>query len=228
MCRYGQVMAYPFVLALVKAAERRGTQLRHGEVVGLQSDGGCVTGVQLRRGDIIATETVVLAMGPWSHRAAAWLGWKIPVNPVRGQLLELRVPDPQLQASISYGGMYLVHKADGTTLAGTTYEPDSGFANHPTAAGLEAIMYAALQLAPSLEEAQVANHISGLRPASKDALPLIGPVPGWQGVYVVTGHDRKGMELSLISTRIVADLIVKGHSSISIKMFDPGRFGPTE
>jgi glycine oxidase len=86
-------------------------------------------------------------------------------------------------------------------------------------------MNAALQLAPSLEEAQVANHISGLRPASKDGLPLIGPVPGWQGVYIVTGHDRKGMGLSLISTRIVADLIVKGHSPVLIDVFDPGRFG---
>jgi glycine/D-amino acid oxidase-like deaminating enzyme len=121
--------------------------------------------------------------------------------------------------------MYLVPKADGTTLAGTTYETDSGFANHTTAAGLDLIMNAALQLAPSLEEAQVANHISGLRPASKDGLPLIGPVPGWQGVYIVTGHDREGMGLSLISTRIVADLIVKGHSPVLIDVFDPGRFG---
>ena len=63
------------------------------------------------------------------------MGLHIPIYPVRGQLLELRVPDPQLNASISYAGMYLVRKADGTTLAGTTEEHDSGFANHPTAAG---------------------------------------------------------------------------------------------
>jgi len=228
VCQDAQVMAYRFVLALVNAAERQGADLRHGEAVGLKSHRGRVTGVQLGRGDIIATEMVVLAMGPWSQRAAAWLDLKIPVYPVRGEILELEVPAPQLKTSLSHNGMYLVPKAYGTTLAGTTYETDSGFANHATAAGLEVIMNAALQMAPSLEEAQVANHISGLRPASKDALPLIGPVPGWQGVYMVTGHDRKGMGLSLISTRIVADLIVKGHSSISIKMFDPGRFGPTE
>jgi glycine oxidase len=223
-----QVMAYRFVLALVEAAERQGAELRHGEVVGLQSDGGRVTGVQLREGEIITTETVVLAMGPWSQRAAAWVCQKIPVYPVRGQLLELLVPDPQFQAALSYSDMYLLHKADGITLAGTTYEPGSGFASHPTAVGLEAIMNAALQMAPSLEDAQVADHISGLRPASEDSLPLIGPIPGWQGVYMVSGHDRKGMGLSLISTRIIADLIVKGHSSVPIEIFDPARFGSME
>jgi glycine/D-amino acid oxidase-like deaminating enzyme len=45
---------------------------------------------------------------------------------------------------------------------------------------------------------------------------------------MVTGHGGMGMGLSLISTRIVADLIVKGFSPISIEIFDPGRFGPTE
>jgi glycine oxidase len=124
--------------------------------------------------------------------------------------------------------MYLLHKADGITLAGTTYEQDSGFANHPTPAGLAAIIDAAVRMAPSLEEAQVADHISGLRPASGDSLPLIGLIPEWQGLYMVTGHDRKGMGLSLISTRIIADLIIKGRSPVPIEMFDPARFGPTE
>ena len=223
-----QVMAYRFVLALIEAAERQGTELRHGEVVGLQSNGRRVTGVQLRQGETIAAETVVLAMGPWSQQAAAWVGLKIPVYPVRGQILELLVPAPQLRAGLSYNSMYLLHKADGTTLAGTTYEQDSGFVNHPTPAGLEAIINAAVQMAPSLEEAQVADHISGLRPASEDSLPLIGPVSGWQGVYMVSGHDRNGMGLSLISTRIIADLITRGGSSVPIGAFDPARFGPME
>jgi glycine oxidase len=227
-CRQAQVMAYPFVLALAEAAERRGMELRHGQVVGLQNNGRQVTGVRLRNGEIIATETVVLAMGPWSQQACAWVGLRIPIYPVRGQLLELLVPDPQLQVSLSYAGNYLLRKVDGITQAGTTYERDSGFDNHQTPAGLEAIMDAALGMAPSLEEAQLMNHVSGLRPACGDSLPLIGPIPGWQGVYMVAGHDRKGMGLSLISTRIIADLIAGRGSPAAIENFDPARFGPAE
>lgn len=45
-----------------------------------------------------------------------------------------------------------------------------------------------------------------MRPGSPDRLPLIGPVPGWPGVYLVAGHFRGGMLLSAISTRWIADL----------------------
>jgi glycine oxidase len=149
----------------------------------------------------------------------------VPVYPVRGQLLELRVPDPQLRASISYNGMYVVHKADGTTIAGATEEHESGFANHPTPEGRQVILEAALHLAPSLGEAEVVNQVVGLRPCSADRLPLIGPVPGWQGLYMLAGHFRSGMLLSAMSTRIIAELIAHGEPPVPIDAFRPGRFG---
>ena len=222
-----QVLAYRFVLALARAAERRGMELRHGQVIGLERQAGGVIGVRLRNGETLTAPTVVLAMGPWSQQAAAWLDLQIPVYPVRGQLLELRVPDPQLRMTISYGGMYLVHKADGITLAGTTEEHDSGFVNQPTAAGRQAILEAALMMAPTLADAAVVGQVCGLRPCSADRLPLIGAVPGWPGVYMVAGHFRSGMLLSTISTRCLADLISTGKSPVSLAAFDPGRFTPT-
>lgn len=220
-----QVIAYRYVLALARAAERRGMTMRHGEVVGLIRQAGRVMGVRLRHGETLGASAVVLAMGPWSQQAAQWVELKVPVYPVRGQLLELRVPDPQLRASISYNGMYVVPKADGTTLAGTTEEHESGFANHPTPEGRQAILDAALHMAPSLEDAEVTNQVSGLRPCSADRLPLIGPVPGWQGVYMLAGHFRSGMLLSAMSTRIIAELIAHGQSPIPIDAFHCGRFG---
>jgi glycine oxidase len=225
--RQAQMLAYRFVLALARVAEQRGMELRHGEVVGLERQAGGVTGVRLRNRETLAAPTVVLAMGPWSQYAATWLNLRIPIYPVRGQLLELRVPDPQLRATISYGGMYLVHKADGITLAGTTEEHDSGFVNQPTATGRQAILEAALKIAPTLAEAEVVGQVCGLRPCSADHLPLIGAVPGWPGVYIVAGHFRSGMLLSTISTRCIADLIMTGKSPVSLAAFDPARFTPT-
>jgi glycine oxidase len=220
-----QVIAYRYVLALARAAERCGMTMRHGEVVGLVRQADRVTGVQLRHGGTLSASAVVLTMGPWSQHVAQWVGLKVPVYPVRGQLLELRVPDPQLRASISYNGMYVVHKADGTTIAGATEEHESGFANHPTPEGRQVILEAALHLAPSLEEAEVVNQVVGLRPCSADRLPLIGPVPGWQGLYMLAGHFRSGMLLSAMSTRIIAELIAHGKSPIPIDAFRPDRFG---
>lgn len=222
-----QLIAYRFVLALATAAERHGMSMLTRQVVGLQQQDGKVSGVRLRNGECMTATTVVLAMGPWSQQVSDWVGWRIPIYPVRGQLLELRVPDPQLHASISYNGMYLVHKADGTTLAGATEEHDSGFANRPTSQGRQQILQAALHMAPSLGEAAVVNQVCGLRPRAQDGLPLIGPVPGWQGLYIVAGHFRSGMLLSAISTKLIADLIEHGQSSLPLAAFDPGRFGRT-
>ena len=221
-----QVIASRYTLALARAAERCGMTMRHGDVVALERQADRVTGVRLRNGETLSAGAVVLAMGPWSQRAAKWIGLRTPVYPVRGQLLELRVPEPQLRATISHNGMYVVRKADGTTLAGATEEHDSGFACHPTQAGRQLILEAALHLAPSLEDAQIVNHIAGLRPGSADRLPLIGPVPGWRGLYMLAGHFRSGMLLSAMSTRIIAELILRGASPISIDAFRPERFGP--
>jgi glycine oxidase len=220
-----QVIAYRFVLALATVAEQRGMSLLTREVVGLEQHHGKVTGVRLRNGTCMSADTVVLAMGPWSQRVSDWVGLRIPIYPVRGQLLELRVPEPQLHASISYNGMYLVHKADGTTLAGATEEHDSGFANHPTTQGRQEILQAALHMAPSLGDAEVVDQVAGLRPCSRDGLPLIGAVPGYDGLYMVAGHFRSGMLLSAISTKLIADLIEHGRSSLPLAPFDPGRFG---
>jgi glycine oxidase len=59
-------------------------------------------------------------------------------------------------------------------------------------------------------------------------MPLIGPVPGWHGVYMVAGHFRSGMLLSAISTRIIAELITTGRSPLPIDAFNPARFGKVE
>jgi glycine oxidase len=223
--KQAQLLAYPYVLALATAAEKRGMLMRHGEVVGLQRQAARVTGVRLRNGETISGDAVVLAMGPWSQQAERWTGLRIPVYPVRGQLLQLRFADPQLEATVSYQGMYLVHKANGITLAGATEEHDSGFNTQPSERGRDTILDAILQLVPSAAQAQIVGQIAGLRPCSRDGRPLIGAVAGSDGLYINTGHFRSGMLLSAASTRILAELIVEGASSFPIDIFDPSRFG---
>ena len=219
-----QVLAERYVSALARAAQQRGMVLRRDEVTGLERQSGRVTGVRLRQGETLPARTVVLALGPWSQHVSDWLGLTIPIYPVRGQLVKLRVSDPQLRATLVYEGMYVVYKADGMTLAGTTEEHNSGFDAQPTLEARATILDAACWLAPSLGQAEVVGQVAGLRPATSDGLPLIGPVPEWCGVYMIAGHFRSGMLLSPMSSRIIADLIVHGQSPLAMDAFDPGRF----
>ena len=97
--------------------------------------------------------------------------------------------------------MYVVRKADGTTLAGATEEHDSGFACHPTQEGRQLILEAALHLAPSLEDAQIVNHSRGPAPRlGRSPAADRANVPGWRGLYMLAGHFRSGMLLSAMST----------------------------
>ena len=148
--------------------------------------------------------------------------------PVRGQLLELAAPSPQLQASLAHGHTYVAHKADGWTLAGTTEEHDAGFANRTTPAGLQAIMDGISNSAFIGNGASGAPRCRLCGPTSRDGMPMIGVVPGLTGAYLLAGHFRKGMVLSGICGQIIAELITKGKSPVPLEAFDPGRFGPAE
>jgi len=68
---YAQVDAYRYTLALAQAAEKLGSNIRLAEAVGFRSNKNKVTSVILRRGEV-ATDTVVIAMGPWSRQAGLW------------------------------------------------------------------------------------------------------------------------------------------------------------
>lgn len=219
-----QVIAYRYVLALFKAAEKYGTTLMHGKVVGLERQGQKVASVTLASGEKIDTSVVVLSMGPWCQEADKWLGLHVPVYPVRGQILHLDVPGRQMNAVVMYGGMYIVRKADGTTLAGATEEHDSGFEAKTTEEGKQVLMEASLKMAPSLAEARIINHLAGLRPGSKDRIPIIGPIPGWGGIYLITGHFRSGLLLNTASSKAIAEMITTGQTSLSIDVFSPARF----
>lgn len=217
-----EVDSYRLCLAMARAAERHGVAIRHGRVVGLLREGSKVAGVALP-GARLSCPRVVLAAGPWTGPMARWLGRPVPVVPLRGQLLRLRVPEPTLRACLLRHGGYLLPKQDGLTLAGTT-EERVGFRPRPTRAGEAHIRAVALRLAPSLRDAAAVEHTACLRPLSADGLPILGEVPGWEGLYLATGHGRRGMLLGPISGRLLAELILDGRPSVPLDLFSPARF----
>ena len=104
------VEPYRLVLALTRAAERLGASVRHGRITGLRREGGKVTHVILER-DEIACDTVVLALGPWSAEASAWLDLPIEVRPLKGQILRLQAPGPPVALLGRLGPQLRHHQA---------------------------------------------------------------------------------------------------------------------
>jgi glycine oxidase len=217
-----RVDAYRLTVALAQAAEQRGVTIRYAEVTGLTTEQRRVTGVRLG-GSVVRARQVVLAGGPWTGLMAPWVGQPLPVTPLRGQILRLQAGEPPLRTCIMYGKNYLLDKGDGLTVVGTTEEA-VGFRPRPTRGGRAAVLAAVLKLAPSLGEAAVVQHTACLRPLSADGMPLIGTVPGIDGLVVAAGHGRQGILLGPITGQLAAALALGMPPLLSLTDFAPGRF----
>ena len=79
---------------------------------------------------------------------------------------------------------------------------------------------------PELESAELIQQLAGSRPLSPDRMPIIGPVPGMDGIVLATGHSTKGIHLGPITGRIIAEYIQSGCTRMPQEMeaFLPSRF----
>jgi glycine oxidase len=146
------------------------------------------------------------------------------VEPIRGQMLRLESPRPPLGAIVWGHGIYLVPRDDGTLLAGATVE-EAGFEVRNTAAGLSQLLRDACALLPVLGGATFLEAWAGLRPATPDRRPLIGPVPGAEGLWLAAGHFRNGVLLAPFTAERLAAGIARGERPADLAPFDPARFG---
>jgi len=71
-------------------------------------------------------------------------------------------------------------------------------------------------------------HLAGVRPLSADRMPLIGPVPTIEGVYLAAGHGTKGIHLAPVTAEIVAAMVVRLEVQERHRPFLPARFLPVE
>ncbi|MBI4497630.1 MAG: glycine oxidase ThiO [Chloroflexi bacterium] len=220
----GHVHSLRLTEALAQAAARLGATVRVGTpVVGLTRHNGRVTGVRTAEG-AVAADQVVLAAGSWTGLLAHELGVAAPVRPVKGQILSLAlVPCPLRRVVYGSGVGYLVPRRDGSVVVGATQE-EVGFDMRVTAQGLAALLRGATQLVPALAGAEVRQTGAGLRPGTPDGLPILGPVPGWEGISIASGHFRNGILLSPITGHLMAELITTGKTSLPLDPFSPGRF----
>ena len=210
--------------ALAAGAASLGTKLESGVAVrGLLRDGARVRGVETSAGPRPA-DCVVLCPGSAAAECAAWLGpgARLPVEPVRGQILALEPPAGAVPPCLLWGrDAYLVPRRDGTLAVGATVER-AGFDARVTAEGVATLLAAARALVPALADARFVSAAAGLRPDTPDHLPLVGAWPGLDGLALATGHYRNGVLLAPLTGEWVADaLLGKGWAEPA---FDPARF----
>jgi glycine oxidase len=209
------------VRALAASAVTRGVSLVCGRpVTSLVIEGSRVAGVRMGA-ETVRAPIVLNASGAWAGLLA---GDPDPpkVEPVRGQIAAFVIAPPRLRHVVWSARGYLVPRADGRLLAGSTLE-NAGFDKSVTAGGLRAVLDIALEISPGLEDVPVIETWAGLRPGTPDGWPILG-AGALPGLFHAAGLFRNGILLGPLAGEAVARLALGRDPGVDLEPFAPGRF----
>ena len=161
----------------------------------------------------VLTSSGLVQAGRVLLTAGAWTAGLLPpplrqcIFPVRGQMLLYRPELPFPGSVLLSPAGYLIPRADGLLLAGSTVE--TGIDDSiPTEQAFAQLKVMAEQLWPALQGTTPVAQWAGIRPGSLNALPLIGEVTDSEGhIWINSGHFRNGLVCAPASATVVADLI---------------------
>jgi glycine oxidase len=221
---HGYVRAGELTRALVAAARCHGAHVVDGSRVrGIAMRGSDLV-VETGRGSLTAGAVVVTA-GSWSGQIDVGAGVpRVPVRPVRGQLLHVAWQGTPLRRATWGDHCYLVPWDDGTVLVGATME-EVGFDERATVDGLRRLMTAACELVPAAGGASFTSARVGLRPGTPDALPIVGWSRALPNLMYATGHFRNGVLLCPLTAHLVARAMIDNTIDPALEAIGPQRFG---
>lgn len=192
---------------------------------GLVVESGRVMGARLAQGEMRAQWTI-LAGGAWSG-VLADLSFRIPLYPVKGQMILFQCATPPFRHTLHSPGIYLAPRLDGRVIAGATEEHDSGFDKSVRADAVHGLIERAFGLAPKLRDAELADSWSGLRPGTEDKRAILGECP-MEGLLLATGHFRNGILLAPITAARIAEFITTARWASDMRAFSIMRFANDE
>ncbi len=224
-----QVSPRPLALALARALEAAGGELRGGAraVRVAPHDGGL--SVELSGGESLDARAVVVAAGAESAGIDGIPEHaRVPVRPVKGQILRLRARAPvalPARRVIRTPEVYAVPRDDGELVVGATVE-ERGFDRSVTAGGVLELLRRAYEALPGIAELELVETAAGLRPGTPDNGPIVGE-GGVPGLWWATGHWRNGILLAPLTADAVAGMLAGEDPPEELAPFGPARFAAT-
>ncbi|PYS55990.1 MAG: hypothetical protein DMG13_02005 [Acidobacteria bacterium] len=204
------------VTALREACLERGVEIR----TGVRVNGISQNAVFADRTNFEAS-SIVVASGVWSADLRG-LDPPLPVYPRKGQILSLGMPAASFRHMIRWQHAYFIPRRTGELVVGATDE-DAGFDGSVTVAGLGRLLADAQAISSHVGTYPILETWTGLRPATPDGLPILGPAAR-PGVYYAAGHYRNGILLAPITASIIRDLVENRRPAVSIDAYAPSRF----
>lgn len=173
---------------------------------------------------VVESESVVLAMGPWSGDVTAKFGYSLPLEVKRGYHMHYaampgtKLNQPVLDAEVGYMITPMVRGIRLTTGV------ELGLRDSPkTPVQLEAVEPFARDIFP-LGERVDAEPWLGCRPCTPDMMPVIGPAPRHKNLWFAFGHAHHGLTLGAITGRLIAEMMTGERPVVDPRPFRADRF----
>ena len=206
--------------ALLKTAKHRGIDISSGlAATEIIEEHGRIVGLRTERTEFRAP-IVVNCAGAWAGKLGPL---QLPIVPRKGQSLAvLSAGRHLLRLTVRGHDVYVVPRSDGRIIIGATVE-DAGYDKRVDAETIQRLHQAAANLVPEIGQLRMHEAWAGLRPATVDALPVMGltKLPGY---FVATAHFRNGILLAPITARVMSQLVRGDKPECNIEAFSPMRF----
>ena len=173
----------------------------------------------------LAVQRVVIAAGLPTAPLLRRLGVRVPLMGARGYSVTLpgRGTPPRHALYLAEAKLGLSPFGGGVRVAGV-FELGARTADVEPGVGERLLAAARPYLAGWQPDAGAGVEAwAGLRPATPDGLPLIGELPGLDGVYLATGHGMLGVTLAPATADLLAPLVLEGRAAPELAPFDPAR-----
>lgn len=244
----GRVNPMLLTLGLADGSKRLGASVKEGEqVIDIRHDreSGLYT-VKTKTAEYVSP-VVINAAGVWAPSIGAFLNMEIPIIPRQGQILVAEVTEPLVSQTVTEFGYIMTKyaKADykrnvtpemeefgvamvvepteaGNFLVGSSRQ-FRGFDTKTDARVMRALAQRAMRFFPCMKDISVIRSYAGLRPYTKDQRAIISATE-LKGFYVAAGHEGGGITQSLITGKLMSELILGKPACIDPKPFSIDRF----
>jgi glycine oxidase len=175
--------------------------------------------VRTRSGTDIESVVVILAAGAWSSTIGG-LPRGLPVEPLKGQMLA--VGSSALRRPVMGDDIYLVPRGAEIAIGATAER--AGFDTTVEPEAIERLRQSAVMICPGLADAPITRSWAGIRPATPDMLPILGPDPSDSGLLYACGHSKNGILLAPATAQCIAALATRNPPPLDIGPFRIERF----
>src|SRR5690625_848063 len=206
--------------ALLRQVEKGGAKLITGHA-DLIANGNRVIGARVRETDIEA-DLVIATCGAWMNTLFAPIDIHFSGHQQKEQNRHLSLPHTDTgnwPVVMPPNNQYMLTLHD-RIIVGATHETKEGFNSRITAGGVHEILNQALKIAPGLSNSTYIETRVGFRPFTPGSIPIIGPLPNYDGVLLANGLGASGLTTGPFVGTQLAKLALDQPLDIQLENYD--------